>query len=38
MGIGFPWVNDYTEHQQKEQSSLIFICQSPATHQTLFGY
>ena len=35
MGIGAPWDNSYLQHQRKEQSHVIFIYQSPVTHQKL---
>ena len=37
MGLGAPWAGTYLEPQQKEQSSVIFINQSPTIHQNFPG-
>ena len=33
MGLGVPWDDTYLEPQQKEQSFVMFIDQSPTIHQ-----
>ena len=38
MGLGAPWDESYLEHQQKEQSSVIFVNQFPTIHQILYRY
>ena len=35
MVLGFPWDDSYLQHQQKEKSSVMFICQYPGTHQNI---